>query len=655
MSSRNIYKQAARESALLLRNDDNDDFNESPQSSNEEENNCYYEKDKTSWVNEAQKQFSYDDDIKLDIDWSEFDEQFVLDKDTSSTCISDVTDIEELHGSCDENIIEDTPQIGTSLSDDLRFFYLKFHPSRTAMNFLLKSLGKHNIPVPVPQSVHVLLKRNDEYKVECKQVSNGKMAYISIADNLKYIVDHKLIDGIDTQSQFHLHLRINVDGLPLFSGSNYQLWPILMLIEEYDRPLPLALFGGVGKPEIHEYLQHLCDELTQLQKHGIRIGKTRFYVERTIFVCDAPARSFIQCINPHTAYYGCGYCKTKGEYYENRVIFLETNAASRTDEDYSKFRENNQSSESPLIGIVPLKTSFPPEYMHLVLLGVMKKIMFYTLAPTKGCVMKARLSRSQIVEMSAELIAFSKFLPKEFQRKFNKGLSELTHFKATEYRTLLLYVGPYIFQPFMKQEIYNHFMLLSFGMYCLVSAKYYKQYHSNAKACLVKFVQQFSNMYDRRGVSYNVHVLQHLPDYVEMFGPLDSFSSFSFENHLGILKRRIKPSSKICEQSLNRIMDIREMFRNVPVANELYFSERSPDNCTVLEDGRIVVISSIVENLITGKVLKWSRNLFTYPYPSCVLKIGYYSLTRLKVRNVSPFRKCMLFPKDSEYLVIPLI
>lgn len=120
-----------------------------------------------------------------------------------------------------------------------------------------------------------------------------------------------------------------------------------------------------------------------------------------------------------------------------------------------------------------------------------------------------------------------------------------------------------------------------------------------------------------------------------------------------MLKRRVQPGSRTFEQSIKRIFDIREVFQHNP-ANKFVFSKKSPDNCASLDDGRIVMISSVDGNYISGTVLEFCRNLYSHPYPSKVFRMGYYSLSRLRVKNVLPVGKCIVFYKDSEYLVIPL-
>lgn len=58
------------------------------------------------------------------------------------------------------------------------------------------------------------------------------------------------------------------------------------------------------------------------------------------------------------------------------------------------------------------------------------------------------------------------------------------------------------------------------------------------KASLVlhEYVSQFSDLYEERHMSCNVHLLLHLPHIVKRFGPLWVTSCFPFENMNNILK-----------------------------------------------------------------------------------------------------------------------
>lgn len=155
-------------------------------------------------------------------------------------------------------------------------------------------------------------------------------------------------------------------------------------------------------------------------------------------------------------------------------------------------------------------------------------------------------------------------------------------------------------------------------------------------------------------LSYNIHVCNHLADYVLQYGPRDDFSSFPFENFLGILKRRVKPSSNVFQQSLIRKLEIRTVYHQSE-SRSYHFTTDAPNNCGMLMDGRIVVlITSITGNFVSGQILKFARNLCTYPYDSCFLKLGYYSRSRDFVKNVCPIGKCVIIYKTNEY-IIPLV
>ena len=62
-------------------------------------------------------------------------------------------------------------------------------------------------------------------------------------------------------------------------------------------------------------------------------------------------------------------------------------------------------------------------------------------------------------------------------------------------------------------------------------------------------------MYGEENVSFNVHNLLHLPKDCQKYGPLESFSAFSFENHISSIKKFIRKSEKPLEQIARRISE----------------------------------------------------------------------------------------------------
>lgn len=70
-----------------------------------------------------------------------------------------------------------------------------------------------------------------------------------------------------------------------------------------------------------------------------------------------------------------------------------------------------------------------------------------------------------------------------------------------------------------------------------------------------KFVETFIEVYGKSYVSYNVHNLKHIVDDVRNFGQFDNFSSFPFENKLGMIKRLIRSHYLPLQQVAKRIME----------------------------------------------------------------------------------------------------
>ena len=93
-------------------------------------------------------------------------------------------------------------------------------------------------------------------------------------------------------------IYINVDGLPLFKGSRVGLRLILMTIKgcKYHKPLPIAVFCGIGKPPLTKFLESLVNELKSLRSMYHRIHNQFVKVVGNVFIADAPARAYLQCV-----------------------------------------------------------------------------------------------------------------------------------------------------------------------------------------------------------------------------------------------------------------------------------------------------------------------------------------------------------------------
>lgn len=98
-------------------------------------------------------------------------------------------------------------------------------------------------------------------------------------------------------------------------------------------------------------------------------------------------------------------------------------------------------------------------------------------------------------------------------------------------------------------------MLLHCGIRLLLHSETCIIYNDLANDILKQFVTQYPNLYGNEYVTYNVHGLIHLSDFVKIHGSLENFSSFKYENCLQIMKKTVKNSKYPLQDVYNRIVE----------------------------------------------------------------------------------------------------
>lgn len=114
-----------------------------------------------------------------------------------------------------------------------------------------------------------------------------------------------------------------------------------------------------------------------LRNTGLIIGEKRYIVQIRSVICDNPARAFVTYVKSHNGYFGCGKCMQEGTYSNHHMLFLESTAPLRTDQNFkNRIQEDHHTSVSPFESIqLPMVSRFPLDYVHLICLGVTKKIV----------------------------------------------------------------------------------------------------------------------------------------------------------------------------------------------------------------------------------------------------------------------------------------
>ena len=203
------------------------------------------------------------------------------------------------------------------------------------------------------------------------------------------------------------------------------------------------------------------------------------------------------------------------------------------------FYEKHQKKKSPFVELdIPCVTLFVLDYMHLVCLGVTKRILRFLKKGPAVC----RLSQTQLNMISDHLISMKDSIPSNFSRK-PRPLLEMDRWKATEYRQFLLYTGPVVLKKVLAPKHFTHFLTLRMGIAILLNSNDPErnagiEYANNL---LQYFVRNACLYYGDIFNVYNVHNLVHIASDVKNLGcPLDDISCFQFENYLQSLKRKVK-------------------------------------------------------------------------------------------------------------------
>lgn len=444
-----------------------------------------------------------------------------------------------------EETLEENPE--QLLQSSLVNWALEFGVTSVALTALLSVLRPFH--QTLPKDARTLLKTPNDYKIE--NIGGGTYFYFGILNSISGILQGT---WQKIPSKHVLKLQLNFDGLPLHKSTNMQLWPILGKIQElHKKPFIIGIFAGTSKPtSLSEYLKDLVTEVKSLRSGFIFNGK-QFFLQIGTVICDAPARAYIKGIKSHSGYNGCDKCIQSGIYLQNRMTFPETSSVLRTDESFSEMcDEDHHLTTSPLVETgLGMVSGFPHDYMHLVCLGVMRRLLdLWICGP-----LRIRLPAQKVKTLSENLVSLQNHTPCEFARK-PRSVAERNRWKATELRQFLLYTGAVVLFDVLSTPVYQNFLLISVAISVLASPSVSAPLCDFAKTLVISFVEHFGQLYGKEQLVYNVHCLVHLCDDVKRHGHLDGISGFPFENCLGQIKKMIRRPQFPVAQIVRRVAEM---------------------------------------------------------------------------------------------------
>lgn len=586
-----------------------------------------------------------------------------------------------------------------SLGSQLARWVVSFRIAAVAFTVLLKIFRAYRLSDNLPTDSRTVMQT--ARCVVTKAVSGGEYFHFGLAEGLTNLLN-SLSHPTFQRMGDTLKIMLNMDGLPCFKSVNTHVWPILCSLRfegKNSRPFTVGVFYGVEKDmSVHDFLCDFVKDYNECRTSGFSCRGRTFKVKVLAFVCDAPARAFIKNVKPHSARQGCERCTVVGVRLKG-VTFNDDECPARTNATFrNRTHADHHKGPSPLEQArIKMISQFVLDYMHLILLGVMRRLLclWFEAEKTKHNVKKrfCRLYIAQQDVVDARLLKYAETCPSEFARK-PRSLKNKRMWKATELRTFLLYTGIFALQGTLEHNCWQNFKLLMCAMRICLSSKYsaQQQYRKFAKNCLRSFVKQYRGLYGKKEVVYNVHNVLHLHKDVKRYGNLDSVSAFPFENHLQSFKRMIRSGSSTIQQVVRRVdesqrhgpragdpfepdlsqrllhfhdndlprnfkrhtLDIARQCKTV-VYHGTRFSIFDRDSCIRLPNhsvGQIVNILSMKDKSVLIMYREYVKRWSVFDYPcnsehigiSLVDKLSTYILTV----DASKCKKAWLLPRDAE-------
>lgn len=565
----------------------------------------------------------------------------------------------------------------------------KFSVTHTALNELLKYLNSTAFP-NLPIDARTLL--GTCRVVDTKKIEGGEYFNFGIKHSMEDLL-LKCNSYNEIIENNNILLDINIDGLPISKSSSSQLYPILCKLHKTNIVSMIGVYHGYEKPGIvNEFLQDFVSDSVDLINNGLEIQNKKYTVRINSIICDVPAKAFVTCTKGHSGYNSCSKCFTEGYYIDNRTCFPQIqNIRLRTDNDFRMKTQDSHHTGTSCLEDIPhfdMVKNIPLDYMHLICLGVMKKLLLNLWCCGKP---PNKLSYQAITNISNSLTGLSNCIPLEFSRK-PRSLTELKRWKATEFRQFLFYTGPIALLNNTNADCYKHFLSLHVACTILSQSQSLSDSLDYAEELLVYFVTTFKVLYGAKNMSHNIHNLLHLVDDVRTFGVLDNFSAFPFENFLHSLLKSLRKNEKPLAQIVKRQSEYHksisteeqsfypqllmehtdgpllpdcdlpvQQFKKVVFQNFILKCKSYADSCFLLKDNSIVMIENVIKHenncKFIGKMFLNKTNFYEKPCPSSELGIFIVSeMGRLDVFGLDTIaRKLLKLKHKDKFVVIPLL
>ena len=325
-----------------------------------------------------------------------------------------------------------------------------------------------------------------------------------------------------------------------------------------------GVWQGAGKPNMTMFLTPLVQDLNRLYIDGIKLtigGKQLTCKAKLVLITmDLQARSSVLHMTQHNGEFPCNFCMAQGKVvpsgkgHTRAFAYKENGYESRTLENVrsdakvaqlQKKRVNGFTGESVFLYLrdFSLSSNVGIDYMHDILLGVAKN--FLTLWTDSG-------NKDRPYYIGKHVKALDKVMkgicPPYMVSRLPRKLSAKDHWKASEYRSWLLFYAVPCLRGKLEATYLLHFSTLVEAVYILLGEGITENDLQGAESLLCAFVKHSEELYGMSVMGLNFHNLTHLVSCVRQWGPLWAWSCFCFESFNGELKKSVHGTGNVCRQ-----------------------------------------------------------------------------------------------------------
>jgi len=147
----------------------------------------------------------------------------------------------------------------------------------------------------------------------------------------------------------------------------------------YTNPIIVGIHHGFSKLIANIYLNEFVNEMIDIQKNGIDFNNTN---------CRNSSH-YLWCQGFYFIYENAGYfgCIQKGD-WKNYVVSPEWNNTLRTDESFGNREQIEHHTDTSRVTTIGMISEIALDYMHLVCLSIMKRVLNFWLKGPKNIRLK---------------------------------------------------------------------------------------------------------------------------------------------------------------------------------------------------------------------------------------------------------------------------